>query len=173
MSISFNPYQNTYTHTNNSFSRIPEAADNISGNGKIAEIKGNEQSDPYVRMQKRIGQIDCETCSNRKYQDGSNDPGVSFKTPAHIDPSVSASVVMSHEQEHVRNESAKAAGENRKVISQSVKLETSVCPECGRSYVSGGETRTVTKADNKKDFFMDNVKKIENKHFGKELDVRV
>jgi hypothetical protein len=91
---------------------------------------------------------ECSTCKNRKYQDGSDDPGVSFKSAAHIDPGNSSAVVMSHEQEHVRNETVKATGEKKEVISQTVSLETSVCPECGRVYTSGGKTRTVTRSKN-------------------------
>ena len=45
---------------------------------------------------------ECETCSNRKYQDGS-DEMVSFKSAAHISPEASASRVRAHEQEHVSN----------------------------------------------------------------------
>lgn len=93
---------------------------------------------------KRTGKIECQTCKERTYQDGSNDPGVSFKAPGHISAESSAAVVMSHEQEHVGNEQAKASQEDREVISQSVRLFTSVCPECGKAYVSGGETRTTT-----------------------------
>ena len=92
--------------------------------------------------------IECRTCKSRKYQDGSDDPGVSFKSAAHIDPSNSSTAVISHEQEHVRNETAKAAGEGKEVLSQTVTLETSVCPECGRVYTSGGKTRTVTRSKN-------------------------
>jgi len=96
------------------------------------------------RQLKRLGLEPCTTCANRTYQDGSNDPGVSFKAPGHIAPEASASVVSAHEQEHVSNERAKAGAENRDVVSQSVQLFTSVCPECGRVYVSGGVTRTTT-----------------------------
>ena len=53
-----------------------------------------------------------------------------------------------HELEHVAHEQAKAQREDRKVVSQTVALHTDICPECGRVYVSGGTTRTVTKADN-------------------------
>lgn len=94
---------------------------------------------------KKIGVIECETCANRTYVDGSDDPGVSFKTPGKIAPEISASVVMSHELEHVSNEQASAEAEGREVVSQSVSLHASICPECGISYVAGGETRTVTK----------------------------
>ena len=92
----------------------------------------------------KTGPVECQTCKNRKYQDGSNDPGVSFKTPGHIDPGSAQSVVRGHEQEHVSNERAKAQSSDRRIVSQSVSLFTSICPECGRAYVSGGVTRTVT-----------------------------
>ena len=35
----------------------------------------------------------CQTCKERKYQDGSDDPSVSFKAAGHIDPENSAAVV--------------------------------------------------------------------------------
>ena len=65
---------------------------------------------------------ECETCRNRKYQDGS-DEMVSFKSAAHISPQASASRVMAHEQEHVSNAYKKAAQNNGKVISANVSLE--------------------------------------------------
>ena len=97
-----------------------------------------------VQQLKRSGKLECQTCKERTYQDGSNDPGVSFKAPGHISPESSASVVMAHEQEHVGNEQANAKKDGSRVISQSVRIFTAVCPECGRVYVSGGETRTTT-----------------------------
>ena len=90
---------------------------------------------------------ECQTCKERKYQDGSDDPGVSFKTPTNIAPEQAASAVRGHENEHVVREQAKARQENRKVVNQSVTYHTDICPECGKVYVSGGETRTVTKAN--------------------------
>ena len=93
----------------------------------------------------RFDRNECQTCKNRRYQDGSNDPGVSFKTPGKIDPSVAQSRVRGHEYEHVFRERSKAVREGREVISQSVTLQTGICPECGRTYVSGGTTRTVTR----------------------------
>ena len=95
------------------------------------------------------GLKECQTCKNRKYVDVSNDPSVSFQTPTHISPDSAMSAVAAHEGEHVRNDQAKAAGEGRKVVSQSVSIHTSVCPECGRVYVSGGQTRIVTAPDDK------------------------
>lgn len=70
--------------------------------------------------------------------------GVSFKTPTHIAPGNAAAAVSAHENEHVSREQAKATQENREVISQSVQIYTAVCPECGKVYVSGGQTKTVT-----------------------------
>ena len=90
---------------------------------------------------------ECQTCKERKYQDGSDDPGVSFKTPTNIAPEQAASAVRGHENEHVVREQAKAQRENRKVVSQSVTYKTDICPECGKVYVSGGTTHTVTKAN--------------------------
>ena len=84
---------------------------------------------------------ECETCKNRKYQDGS-DEMVSFKATGHIDPNNAASVVMSHEQEHVSNAYQKADAGNGEVVRASVRLKTDVGPECGRTYISGGETTT-------------------------------
>ena len=104
----------------------------------------NDKNNPEVQQLKRTGKIECQTCKERKYQDGSNDPGVSFKAPGHISPESSGSTVMAHEQEHVGNEQSKARQEGREVIAQSVRIFTSVCPECGKVYVSGGETRTTT-----------------------------
>ena len=91
---------------------------------------------------------ECQTCKERKYQDGSDDPGVSFKTPTHVAPEQAAAAVRGHENEHVVREQAQAQQEGRKVVSQSVTYHTAICPECGDVYVSGGTTRTVTKADN-------------------------
>ena len=65
-------------------------------------------SDIDIRTQKKLGIKECETCANRKYQDGSTDGGVSFKSPAHISPQAAPAAVRSHEQEHVSNEQAKA-----------------------------------------------------------------
>lgn len=88
---------------------------------------------------------ECNTCDNRKYKDGSDDPGVSYKTPTRLDPSQAASAVRGHEMEHVVHNQAKAQREDRKVVSQSVTYHNAICPECGSVYISGGTTKTVTK----------------------------
>lgn len=112
------------------------------------DIPGLKQPEEAKTAQEVMEEGECQTCKERKYQDGSDDPGVSFKTPTNVDPSQAAAAVRGHEMEHVTREQAKAQREDRKVVSQSVTYHTEICPECGDVYVSGGTTRTVTKADN-------------------------
>ena len=100
-------------------------------------------------VQKTTEEGECQTCKERKYQDGSDDAGVSFKTPTRIAPEQAASAVRGHEMEHVVRERAAAAREDRRVISQSVSIHTAICPECGTAYISGGTTRTTTAANPK------------------------
>jgi len=138
---------------------MPPASDNKSWE-KDSEVE-NAQND---KLMKKIGAVECMTCRNRKYVDGSDDAGVSFKTPTHVSPENSMTAVASHEQEHVSMEGAKARSEGREIVSQSVRIYTDVCPECGRVYASGGKTITITKADNKKSM---------ESHFGKYIDKRL
>ena len=86
---------------------------------------------------------ECQTCKNRTYQDGSNDPSVSFKMPTRLSPERAAYAVRSHEMEHVAHAKAQAAEEDKEIVSQSVTYHTDICPECGRTYMAGGNTRTV------------------------------
>jgi hypothetical protein len=90
---------------------------------------------------------ECETCRKRRYQDDSDDSMVSFQTPTTMTPNQARSRVMSHELEHVRREGIKARQEGKQIISQTVQIKTDTCEECGRIYVSGGLTRTVTRSD--------------------------
>lgn len=107
-----------------------------------ADVQGG-QNGGRVSGRRNFDTYECQTCKNRKYKDGSNDPGVSFKTPTHISPENAASAIRSHENEHVSHARAKALREDQKILSQSVTYHTDVCPECGRVYLSGGTTRTV------------------------------
>lgn len=100
------------------------------------------------KVDKTSPAYECKTCKNRKYQDGSNEADVSFKSASRIAPEAAASAVRSHEQMHVANAYQKAARDNGKVISATVSIHTSVCPECGRSYVSGGTTNTMIRYTN-------------------------
>lgn len=125
-----------------------------TGDDKVKLPWEKEDADP-LKMgeeesktpQEVMEESECQTCKNRKYQDGSDDPGVSFKTATNVAPEQAASAVRGHEQEHVVREQAKAQRENRRVVNQSVTIHTAICPECGDVYVSGGTTRTTTKAN--------------------------
>lgn len=103
---------------------------------------------------------ECKTCKNRKYQDGS-DENVSFKSAAHISPSASGAAVRAHEAEHVSNAYTKAAEKDGTVISTGVSIRTAVCPECGRVYTAGGETRTTIKYPNESNPYQQNQKSLD------------
>jgi hypothetical protein len=115
---------------------------NNYGSYGVSNRKIPTDPDDQVKAGRRSSPDDCETCKNRKYQDGSNESDVSFKAPGHISPQASSGTVRAHEQQHVSNAYQKAATENGKVRAATVSIQTAVCPECGTSYVSGGETRT-------------------------------
>ena len=104
----------------------------IAGTDNQAKIPGKPDNDTY----------ECETCKNRRYQDGSNDPGVSLKTPTRLSPEKAAFAIRAHEAEHVAHARVKALKEDQEIVSQSVSYRTGVCPECGRVYMAGGTTRT-------------------------------
>ena len=114
----------------------------VLGEDELGLLK---RPDDVKTPQEVMEDSECKTCAERKYQDGSDDPGISFKTAAHISPEQAAAKVRSHEYEHVVREQSKADRENKEVVSQSVRLHTDICPECGRTYVSGGVTNTVTR----------------------------
>ncbi len=114
--------------------------------GRSPETQRLAEEKAFSKMMQDRFNKECETCKNRTYQDGSNDPGVSFKSAAHIDPSVSASVVMGHEQEHVAHEQARAEQEGNKVVDSKVRLHGAFCPECGRYYIAGGVTETTVRS---------------------------
>ena len=89
---------------------------------------------------------ECETCETRTYVDGSNESDVSFKTAGHIAPEAAASTVRAHEYEHVRNAYQEDSKEGKELVSVSVSLKTAICPECGKTYVAGGKTRTLMRS---------------------------
>ena len=101
-------------------------------------------TDNTVSSSGKVAPVECQTCKNRRYQDGS-DEMVSFKTPGKISPEESYAKVMSHEKEHVANARAEGSQSNKELLSASVSLKTAICPECGRSYIAGGTTKTMMK----------------------------
>lgn len=146
-------------------------------NLSIGNSYDNYRVNPYDEANGKNGvdgvKGECQTCKNRKYKDGS-DEMVSFKSPAHIAPESSAAAVRSHEQEHVTNAYSKAATGNGKVLSASVSLQTAICPECGRSYIAGGTTRTQIKYYNEENPYQQDLKKTDHaKYSGMNADYAV
>ena len=123
-----------------------ETVPGLPGQEKTEENMDGKGAQGAESAQEALEEGECQTCEERKYQDGSDDMGVSFQTPTRIAPEQAASAVRGHEQEHVVREQDKARREDRRVVSQSVTLHSDICPECGKSYISGGTTRTVTAA---------------------------
>lgn len=117
------------------------------GNAEMEAPEGNGVKVGAESAQAAVEEGKCQTCEKRKYQDESDDMGVSFQTPTNVSPEQAAAAVRGHENEHVVRERAKALQEDRRVVSQSVTIHTDICPECGKVYVSGGTTRTVTAAE--------------------------
>lgn len=113
------------------------SADGAAAKGGDAHVAKAEGS----RSPGRVGPRQCRTCAERKYKDVSNDPTVSFQTPTSVSPEESASAVSAHEQQHVAHNAARAEQQGMTATS-TVSIHTAVCPECGRSYVSGGTTTT-------------------------------
>lgn len=114
--------------------KIKDIEDRISNlHNRLEKLKDEEENGK------------CETCENRKYQDGSDDPGVSFKTASKVNGNAEAAV-RAHEYEHVSHNQAQAQREDKEIVYQSVRIKHGICPECGASYVAGGETVTVTRA---------------------------
>lgn len=160
MALSINPSYVSYSNYTN-----PEAEDAstvIRNPGESTEKQAGKQSSP----------AECKTCKERKYQDGS-DEEVSFKSAAHISPDAAASRVRNHEQEHVSNAYKNAAQNNGKVVSCNVSIHTSVCPECGRTYVSGGTTATQIKYYNEENPYQKELKSSDaaNKYLGNNIDI--
>ncbi len=148
-------------------------APNIPGNPRAIIRNPGESTEKQAG--KKSSPAECETCKNRKYQDGSDEGDVSFKAAAHIDPKAAASRVRGHEQEHVNNAYQKAAKSNGKVVSCNVSIHTDICPECGRTFVSGGTTATQIRYFNEENPYQKNMKSSDaaNKYRGMNFDEAV
>ena len=146
-------------------------ADDVNGADGADDVEDAEDAEKKVSGRKS-SPGECETCKNRKYQDGS-DEMVSFKAAGHIAPSNAASVVLGHEHEHVSNAYRKADLNNGKVERCSVRLKMDICPECGRTYVSGGVTSTQIRYYNESNPYQQDLKSSDaaNKYRGANVDV--
>lgn len=135
-----NPYRSNYIY--------PGFGKQAPGDVSASSDTASTNPDKIRKPGRKSSPEDCQTCKERKYQDGSDEANVSFKSASHISPNSAGSAVRAHEQEHVSNAYKKAAQKNGKVVNASVSIHTSICPECGRTYVSGGTTNTTIKYSN-------------------------
>ena len=124
--------------------RVYNGTQNVTAN-ETGNVQGT--GDNVKKAGYRSSPAECQTCKNRKYQDGSN-ATVSLKSAAHVSPDAAGAAVRAHEGEHVSNAYTKAYEKGGKVVSANVTIHTSICPECGRTYVSGGVTNTQIKYPN-------------------------
>ena len=168
-------YGSTYGQLGTENRMVGRPGDAYDEKGKL--VIPSEEKKKEQEKKERLGIEDpaeeCQTCKNRKYQDGS-DEMVSFKSAAHISPESAAARVRAHEQEHVSNAYAKAATGNGKVISASVSIHTAICPECGRTYVSGGTTHTQIKYYNEDNPYQKDLKSADRtKYAGRNVNYAV
>lgn len=163
MKIDFNLNNYNYNIANTNRAGMPQQNNDIDmskrnelpriGSAFKVELSGNNKDDQkttnIVAMKaEKTAKTECATCASRKYVDESGDAGVSFKSPATVAPEAAASAVKSHEQEHVTIAKARSDEQNtsdtQSEVISNVRIFTSVCPECGKTYVSGGETQSTT-----------------------------
>ena len=140
-----------------SFGAEAASSTGAANDAQKADVVRNPGESTRVAPGRRSSPAECQTCKERKYQDGS-DENVSFKSAQHISPEAAGARVRAHEQEHVSNAYSKAQQNGGKVINASVAIHTAICPECGRTYVSGGTTTTQIKYNNEKNPYQQNKK---------------
>ncbi len=116
---------------------------------RLSELKDkkNESEISKSEQKRRFDSFECQTCKNRRYQDDSDDSGVSFQSSTKIAPHAADAAVRSHENEHVARNKLKAEQNGMKIVYQSVTIHKAICPECGKIYTAGGVTRTRMKTD--------------------------
>ena len=168
-------YGNNYGHAAGQSQSGMNPLEKNAENNRLPQDPRAEKEEQEEKRRKGIEDPtqECQTCKNRKYKDGS-DEMVSFKSATHISPESAASAVRAHEQEHVSNAYSKAAMKNGKVISASVSIHTAICPECGRTYVSGGTTHTQIKYFNEDNPYQKDLKSADrSKYSGMNLDYEV
>lgn len=152
--------------------RYPEYNAPSSYGGSLTGVRPEDEDarksadpDKVKKPGRRSSPEECEQCKNRKYQDGSDEANVSFKSASHISPEAAASKVRAHENEHVSNAYKKAAQKGGEVVNASVSIHTAVCSECGRVYVSGGTTNTMIRYNNEQNPYVQNQKALDAANF--------
>ncbi len=149
--ISINNYENYNAY-------FQKTTDNGTGNTPDTNVIANPGESTKVAPGRKSSPAECQTCKERKYQDRSDEANVSFKSSSHISPQAAFGAVSAHEGEHVANAYHKASQNNGKVLQASVSIHTAICPECGRTYVSGGTTTTQIKYYNEENPYQQNLK---------------
>ena len=163
----YGTYQNYYNSAPLSMNHS-NTADSANNTGKTVFKENDHNKLPGIKNPNE----ECETCKKRKYQDGSNEGNVSFKAATHIAPEAAASAVRAHEGEHVSNAYKKAKQNNGEVVRADVSIHTSICPECGRSYVSGGTTSTQIRYFNEENPYQQDLKTTDGlKYKGMNVDM--
>jgi hypothetical protein len=148
----------------------PSYTNNTSSDEKVSAVKRNPGESDEKIPGRRSSPAECDTCATRKYLDQS-DEMVSFKSASHVSPDDARSAVSAHESEHVANAYKDAAENNGKVLSASVTLKSAICSECGRSFISGGETRTQIKYYNEENPYQKDLKNSDSlKYSGMNID---
>lgn len=106
--------------------------------------KGKEINFP---KENELSEEGCNLCNSRRYvcSTGETSDGTSTIIPG----KQSNLRVQHHEAQHLHQARIKAVQEGRVVVSQDIHLQHAICPECGGSYVSGGQavTRTLSKQE--------------------------
>lgn len=143
MFISMNQFQNDQNYAKTAFPVYGNTS--VPPLSKAGDVSADKTEAQGGRTEKAAKKGECQTCKARKYVDGSNEGNVSFKAPGHIAPEASAGAVMAHEKEHVANARREGSKPGNELVSATVAIKTAICPECGRSYVAGGTTRTLIK----------------------------
>ena len=83
-------------------------ADNTGATGAVPGAIRNPGESVQKAPGRKSSPAECQTCKERKYQDGSDEANVSFKAAAHVSPSAAGAAVRAHEQQHVSNAYKKA-----------------------------------------------------------------
>jgi transposase-like protein len=122
-----------------------ESVQRAKANTQTTVKAAKDEREARAELEQRIrnGQAECPTCASRTFKDQSSDGGVSFQAAQSIPMATAGVTVAAHEGEHVSANAAQPGEET--VTDSSVTLQHGKCPDCGRTYVAGGVTKTTTR----------------------------
>ena len=160
LQMNVNHSQDNWMHS----TALKPQADQIQADSKDQSTTISPVSEDSKSISDKANE-ECETCKKRKYKDGSDETDVSFKSAAHVSPEAAGAAVRAHENQHVKNAYEKAEKDNGEVLSASVTIRTGRCPECGRTYVAGGTTKTMIKYTDETNPYQQNQKVLDSAEF--------